>query len=346
MWRELKLILWKNLLIRKRHWVLTLTEILIPILLFTLIAYGRSKISGLNKIEIKDPTYHEKSEIDKINARLGVGEMSLWYSPYTDFTEGIIKIVQEKFQIPEEAIREFNSKEDLLKQFGKNNTGTIAVVNFIGNDWIRLNYEIGIYDKYFTWNTDKLFMPTIIEDDAKASRYIVNGFAALQIAIDQAFIKIHTSEKDNKYKKMIFSIQQFPDPPQTLDSGLNQFFIYFLPLITIFSFIFLFPAVVQRVGEDKCSGTKEYLKMVGMKPLVLWLGWSSHALTNLFSIVVVIILMKVPFWGVAYPPIEFSNGVILFLFLFSYCTAALTFCFLIATIINKRKYKYPLQKFF
>ncbi|CAH1380553.1 unnamed protein product, partial [Tenebrio molitor] len=51
MWRELKLILWKNLLIRKRHWVLTLIEILIPILLFTLIAYGRSKISGLNKIE-------------------------------------------------------------------------------------------------------------------------------------------------------------------------------------------------------------------------------------------------------------------------------------------------------
>jgi hypothetical protein len=116
-------------------------------------------------------------------------------------------------------------------------------------------------------------MPTIIEDDAsmsslcqsyinynifvlEASRYIVNGFAALQIAIDQAFIKIHTSEKDNKYKKMIFSIQQFPDPPQTLDSGLNQFFIYFLPLITIFSFIFLFPAVVQRVGEDTCSGTK------------------------------------------------------------------------------------------
>jgi ATP-binding cassette subfamily A (ABC1) protein 3 len=102
MWRELKLILWKNLLIRKRHWVLTLTEILIPTLLFTLIVYGRSKVSGLNKIEIKDPTYHEKSEIDKIYARLGVGEMSLWYSPYTDFTEGIIKIVQEKFQIPEE----------------------------------------------------------------------------------------------------------------------------------------------------------------------------------------------------------------------------------------------------
>ncbi|XP_068901248.1 phospholipid-transporting ATPase ABCA3-like isoform X1 [Tenebrio molitor] len=336
MWRELKLILWKNLLIRKRHWVLTLTEILIPILLFTLIAYGRSKISGLKKIEIKDSTYHEKSEIDEIFAHLAVGEISLWYSPYTDFTEDIILRVQEKFQIPGEAIREFNSKEDLLKQFGKNTTATIAAVNFIGNDSIRLNYEIGMYDKYFRWNTDKLFMPTIIEDDAKASKYIIKGFAALQVAIDQAFIEMHLSENDNKYKNLILSIQQFPDPPHTLDSGLNQLFIYFLPLSTIFSFIFLCPAVLQRVGEDKCSGTKEFLKMVGMKSWMLWLGWLIHALlTNLFSIVVVIILMKVPFWGVAYPPIEFSNGVILFLFLFFYCMAAITFCFLIATIMNK-----------
>jgi uncharacterized membrane protein len=90
---------------------------------------------------------------------------------------------------------------------------------------------------------------------------------------------------------------------------------------------------------------KEFLKMVGMKSWMLWLGWLIHALlTNLFSIVVVIILMKVPFWGVAYPPIEFSNGVILFLFLFFYCMAAITFCFLIATIMNKRKYKHPHKK--
>jgi ATP-binding cassette subfamily A (ABC1) protein 3 len=261
MWRKLKLILWKNLLIRKRHWLLTMTEILIPILLFTLIAYGRSRTSGLNKIEMKDPTYHKKSEIDEIYARLGVGEISLWYSPFTDFTEGIIKTVQEKFQIPGEATKEFISKEDLLKEFGKNNTATIAVVNFIGNDSTKLNYEIGMYDKYFTWNTDKLFMPTINEDDAKASTYIVKGFAALQIAIDQAFIEIHLSENDNKYKNMIFSIQQFPDPPHTLDSGLNQLFIYFLPLSTIVSFIFLFPAVLQCVGEDKCSGTKVIISL-------------------------------------------------------------------------------------
>jgi hypothetical protein len=71
------------------------------------------------------------------------------------------------------AIREFTSKEDLLRQFGKNNTAAIAAINFIGNDSIRLNYEIGMYDKYFTWNTDKLFMPMIIEDDPSMSYYVI-----------------------------------------------------------------------------------------------------------------------------------------------------------------------------
>jgi hypothetical protein len=59
-----------------------------------------------------------------------------------------------------------------LKKFGKNNTTSIIAVNFIGNDSIRLNYEIGMYDKYFTWNTDKLFMPTIIEDNPGMIFYV------------------------------------------------------------------------------------------------------------------------------------------------------------------------------
>lgn len=101
MLRQLKLILWKNLLIiRKRHWLLTLTEILIPILLFTLVAYGRSKISGMNKQIIDYATHYDRIGRDEIYSHLDVGDLNLWYSPYNDFTEKIIRKVQEDFQIP------------------------------------------------------------------------------------------------------------------------------------------------------------------------------------------------------------------------------------------------------
>jgi hypothetical protein len=42
--------------------------------------------------------------MDGVYAHLRVGEISLWYSPYTGFTDDIIRRVQEKFQIPGEGI--------------------------------------------------------------------------------------------------------------------------------------------------------------------------------------------------------------------------------------------------
>ncbi|KYB26832.1 ATP-binding cassette sub-family A member 3-like Protein [Tribolium castaneum] len=334
MFQHLKLLLWKNLVIRKRHWLLTLTEILIPILLFTLVAYGRSKISGLNKQVIDFPTYYRENTLDEIYSHLDVGELKLWYSPYNDFTGKIIRKVQETFQIPGDDVREFTSAEKLEQHFQtiSNSSALITVVNFHGNDPKHLDYDLSLYDKYLLWDTDKLFLPVINQEDRRSSKYIYKGFAALQVAIDLAFLELQTGQKP----KIDFSIQEFPDPPHTDDSGLSQLFLYFLPLITIFSFIFLCPAVLQRVGEEKHSGTKEFMKMVGLNSSMLWLGWFIHALiTNLFSIIVIVVLMKVPFWGVAYPPIEYSSGVVLFVFLFLYCMAAITFCFLIATIISK-----------
>ncbi|XP_044266047.1 phospholipid-transporting ATPase ABCA1-like [Tribolium madens] len=334
MFQHLKLILWKNLVIRKRHWLLTLTEILIPILLFTLVAYGRSKISGMNKQIITYPTYYRENTLDEIYSHLDVGELQLWYAPYNNFTENIIKKVQETFQIPGDDVREYTSPEKLKQHFqsASNCTSLITLVNFHGSDPKHLNYDLGFYDKYSSWDTDKLFVPVISQEDRRSSKYIYKGFAALQVAIDLAFLELQTL----KSPKIDFSIQEFPDPPHTDDSGLSQLFIYFLPLITIFSFIFLCPAVLQKVGEEKHSGTKEFMKMVGMNSSMLWLGWFIHALmTNLFSIIVIVVLMKVPFWGVPYPPIEYSSGVVLFVFLFLYCMAAITFCFLVATIINK-----------
>jgi ATP-binding cassette subfamily A (ABC1) protein 3 len=40
--KKLYLVVWKNLIIRRRHWILTLIEIVIPVLLFIVVAAVRS----------------------------------------------------------------------------------------------------------------------------------------------------------------------------------------------------------------------------------------------------------------------------------------------------------------
>lgn len=54
------------------------------------------------------------------------------------------------------------------------------------------------------------------------------------------------------------TIQEFPYPPHTEDSGINTVFRDYLPSFTLFSFIFICPAILQRVVEEKHSGIKVF----------------------------------------------------------------------------------------
>lgn len=95
--QQLKVVIWKNSVIRKRHWFLTIVESVLPILLFLLIAYGRSKITGLNKIEITEVTYNSPQPI--LYSDLDVSETKLYFTPNTEFYQDVMKRVQVKFQM-------------------------------------------------------------------------------------------------------------------------------------------------------------------------------------------------------------------------------------------------------
>lgn len=81
--------------------------------------------------------------------------------------------------------------------------------------------------------------------------YKDSGFLALQLALDKSFIEMAT----NKELPAI-TFQEFPFPPYTKDLGLQIMYENVLPLITIFSFILLCPAVIKRIVEEKYSGSK------------------------------------------------------------------------------------------
>lgn len=96
---HVKVILWKNFLIRRRHWFLTLCEALVPVLLFLLVAYGRSKISALSKHEVINVTYNDPFLLSYGNPGINLEETQLLFAPSTTYHDDIIHRVQEKFQI-------------------------------------------------------------------------------------------------------------------------------------------------------------------------------------------------------------------------------------------------------
>lgn len=97
---DLKAILWKNAVLRRRHWFLTTIEIIVPTILFAIVSYSRSKVGGLGKISVNDSTYNQIENSQNIYTRLNFYDLNVVYCPGTEFTDDLIQKVKEKLQIP------------------------------------------------------------------------------------------------------------------------------------------------------------------------------------------------------------------------------------------------------
>lgn len=81
--------------------------------------------------------------------------------------------------------------------------------------------------------------------------YFQSGFMTIQTTLDLTYIEMMKKVEIPVYLTM----QEFPFPPYKSDAGLN-IFMPFLSYITIFSFIFLCPALIMRIIEEKTTGTR------------------------------------------------------------------------------------------
>lgn len=329
---DLSVVIWKNLLIRKRHWFLTIIEVCLPIILFLVIAFIRSKVPDLSKVELPETIYPSKT----LQYKIDVGNTVVYYAPNDSFHGNIMKRVQEKLQLPNHNIKGFDTAENLINHY--RNDSTVAIIFKLGEP-TKLSYTIRCHEKDFDeWKTNELYSPAYAPNSADEyqSKNVHDTLLTMQMAVDISYIEIRSGKSS---LNATIALELFPSPPQTKDVGIRKFLLTYLPLLTIFSFIFICPAVLKRIVEEKESGIKELLNMAGMKPWMTWLGWYIHGiLPIIISIVIIIITLKVPLLGVEYPAIEFTHFSILGIFLFLYCSACICFCFLISTFFHRPSY--------
>lgn len=78
------------------------------------------------------------------------------------------------------------------------------------------------------------------------------NFAPVQMVLNLGFIK--RSTKGALPVTMFY--QEFPYPPHSDNSGLNEIIMMILPAFTMFSFVFMLQAVLKRIVEEKVTGIK------------------------------------------------------------------------------------------
>ena len=112
-----------------------------------------------------------------------------------------------------------------------------------------------------------------------------------------------------------------------------------MPLFMVLSFAFIIPPVLKRIVQEKQSGVKELMKMMGLPTWMNWVFYFFDAIVTLIiSIIIMVVLIHVEWKSGEGRVIEFSDGSVVFFFFLIYAMSLVVFLFSISTVFSNRKF--------
>ena len=82
-------------------------------------------------------------------------------------------------------------------------------------------------------------------------------------------------------------------PYPAYKSSVVTFVVAFMAFFTALSFTFIIPPIMKRIVQEKKSGGKELMKMMGLPS---WMNWFFHyldaILTIMISLIIIVILVR------------------------------------------------------
>ena len=86
-------------------------------------------------------------------------------------------------------------------------------------------------------------------------------------------------------------------PYPAYKSSVVTFVVTFMAFFTALSFTFIIPPIMKRIVQEKKSGGKELMKMMGLPS---WMNWFFHyldaILTIMISLIIIVILVRSVFF--------------------------------------------------
>ncbi|XP_034027520.1 retinal-specific phospholipid-transporting ATPase ABCA4-like [Thalassophryne amazonica] len=172
---------------------------------------------------------------------------------------------------------------------------------------------------------DRYWDPGPRADPMDDLRYVWGGFAYLQDIIEHGVIKTHTG----KDWPLGVYLQQMPYPCYVDDLfmlTLNRCF----PIFMVLAWVYSVSVIVKSIVLEKELRLKETLKAMGVTNGVIWSTWfiDSFLMMATSTALLTSIIM-------AGRVLNYSNPLILFLFLLTFTTATVMQCFLLSVFFNQ-----------
>ncbi|CBY40434.1 unnamed protein product, partial [Oikopleura dioica] len=161
-------------------------------------------------------------------------------------------------------------------------------------------------------------------DGAGRMRYFDSGFIYLQNMIDDGIIR---QQEPNVQTDGIY-MQMFPYPCYTPDAFLDAV-SGATPLLLTLSWVFTVAIMVKNIVVEKETRQKELMKIMGLSGGSLWAAWFIDIFTLiLISSTSLTFMMK--FGGIY----QYSDGFIIFLYIFSFGCSSIGIIFLLSTFFS------------
>ncbi|XP_077480293.1 retinal-specific phospholipid-transporting ATPase ABCA4-like [Stigmatopora argus] len=172
---------------------------------------------------------------------------------------------------------------------------------------------------------DRYWDPGPRADPMDDLRYIWGGFAYLQDIIEQGIIRTQTG----KEWPLGVYLQQMPYPCYVDDLfmlTLNRCF----PIFMVLAWVYSVSMTVKSIVLEKELRLKETLKVMGVSNGVIWSTWfiDSFLMMGTSTALLTVIIM-------GGRVLNYSNPLILFLFLLIFTTATIMQCFLLSVFFNQ-----------
>ncbi|XP_053679934.1 phospholipid-transporting ATPase ABCA3-like [Anopheles nili] len=358
-WDKFILLLWKNWIIQKRHYVQTLFEILIPAIACAVLIVVR----GLVDADVYDePTTWNPLEINTIRHMLPENNPNitppitfmLAYSPQSPLTDRIMQRAVEHILEPIDIAGFENAQrmEDFFRlnyslagvEFPESYSNTDVLPN---NVTIALRFpgEMRTLQDDFTafwanWATELMFPAFQIagarererEDGGYPANYYNESFITVQSAISRAIIQ----ERDPSFALPDIYLNRFPYPPYYSDPLLTGF-ENLLPLIVVIAFFYTAINTVKYITVEKEKQLKEAMKIMGLPSWLHWSAWFVKCLLLLIvSISLIVVLLCVNLTtNTELAIFEYAQWTIVWFYLFVFSITTICFCFMVSTFFSK-----------
>jgi len=356
MWKDfkkLKLLLWKNLLIQKRHPIQSFIELLLPAIMACVMVMFRSWVQP---VEFNNVTRFEPFSISVPPLILGYRHgWSIAWAPYDPELEKIMgdafsrtpntKLVSfETGDMMEEHLNQDNAMKKFLVGVRFDNIKPNSTLPKSTTVKLRYPCHLRVTKKSLmsfdtieaNWRTYLMFplYQTFgprhkSENDGGEPGYLSESFLYLQNQISNALIRYWAP---GEYLPEI-ELQRFPYP-KYIEDPLLPALTSFISTVVLLSYIYTAINTIKVISAEKEMKMKEAMMLMGLDN---WLHACAWYLKS-FVVWIVPLLILVFFITFDWPTgavFQYSDPLVLMVILTLYVTAGISYCFLISACFKK-----------